>query len=98
MFLYGEPGSHRDGEFDLGSGRTLAAYLRHASRTVILWDGSGGRVRNAWGTCLLVGDNALKDALRPHTVSMGKDREKKGLLGRGGRRKRDLRPISLLAG
>ena len=39
-----------DGEFDPGSGRTLAAYLRHASRTEPLRGLSGGRVRNAYGT------------------------------------------------
>ena len=34
------------GEFDPGSGRTLAARLTHASRTLGLRPWSGGRVRN----------------------------------------------------
>ena len=34
------------GEFDPGSGRTLAARLTHASRTGVLRGTSGGRVRN----------------------------------------------------
>jgi len=39
-----------DGEFDPGSGQTLAAYLRHASRTGVTPSGvaaSGGWVSNA---------------------------------------------------
>ncbi len=43
------------GEFDPGSGRTLAACLIHASRADIrslLPDVSGGRVSNTWVTCL----------------------------------------------
>ena len=54
-------------EFDPGSGWTLAACLTHASRTKhfiwipsgrrILWL-SGGRVSNAWVTCLIQGDNS----------------------------------------
>jgi hypothetical protein len=38
-----------DGEFDPGSGRTLAAWIRHASRTVVSFRGyeSGERVSNA---------------------------------------------------
>jgi hypothetical protein len=34
------------GEFDPGSGQTLAACLTHASRTVLLRKNSGGRVSN----------------------------------------------------
>ena len=34
-----------DGEFDPGSGRTLAAWIRHASRTVSVPSGTG-RVAN----------------------------------------------------
>jgi hypothetical protein len=34
------------GEFDPGSGQTLAACLIHASRTGILRSASGGRVSN----------------------------------------------------
>lgn len=48
------------GEFDLGSGRTLAACLIHASRAretngSLRGEGSGssgGRVSNTWATCL----------------------------------------------
>ena len=48
------------GEFDLGSGRTLAACLIHASRAreadrILREDvsgTSGGRVSNTWATCL----------------------------------------------
>ena len=62
-------------EFDPGSGWTLAACLTHASRTkhfiwfpsglIILWL-SGGRVSNAWVTCLVQGDNSWKRLLIPH--------------------------------
>ena len=62
-------------EFDPGSGWTLAACLTHASRTkhfiwfpsglIILWL-SGGRVSNAWVTCLVQGDNSQKWLLIPH--------------------------------
>ena len=72
----------RTWEFDPGSGWTLAACLTHASRTKhsiwfssemkILWL-SGGRVSNAWVTCLIQGDNSWKRLLIPHkrTVSHG---------------------------
>ena len=62
-------------EFDPGSGWTLAACLTHASRTkhftwfsselIVLWL-SGGRVSNAWVTCLIQGDNSWKRLLIPH--------------------------------
>ena len=62
-------------EFDPGSGWTLAACLTHASRTkhftwfpsgmIVLWL-SGGRVSNAWITCLTQGDNSRKRLLIPH--------------------------------
>ena len=65
----------RTWEFDPGSGWTLAACLTHASRTKhfiwfssemkILWL-SGGRVSNAWVTCLIQGDNSWKRLLIPH--------------------------------
>ena len=65
----------RTWEFDPGSGWTLAACLTHASRTkhsirflsgmTILWL-SGGRVSNAWVTCLIQGDNSWKRLLIPH--------------------------------
>ena len=57
------------GEFDPGSGRTLAARLIHASRTGCLRAASGGRVSNTWVTCPPVGNNAAKAALIPHHLS-----------------------------
>ena len=54
-------------EFDPGSGRTLAACLMHASRTVVF----GRQWRTAEehvGTCPRVGDNAPKGTLIPHTL------------------------------
>ena len=61
------------GEFDPGSGRTLAACLTHASRTEILLKLaikylSGGRVSNAWVIYLLVGNNSWKRLLIPHKL------------------------------
>ena len=61
-------------EFDPGSGWTLAACLTHASRTGntslrlrwIWFISSGGRVSNAWVTCLIQGDNSQKWLLIPH--------------------------------
>ena len=61
-------------EFDPGSGWTLAACLTHASRTGNfslklrqIWSvSSGGRVSNAWVTCLIQGDNNQKWLLIPH--------------------------------
>ena len=62
-----DPGTNLNWEFDPGSGWTLAACLTHASRTKHLhgipsgrkrlWL-SGGRVSNAWITCLTQGDNS----------------------------------------
>ena len=65
-------------EFDPGSGRTLAACLTHASRTELSeWSFrmdfgkfSGGRVSNAWVTCLQEGNNVLKRTLIPHNIRM----------------------------
>ena len=60
---------HNGGEFDPGSGSTLAACLMHASRA-----GRpsgrlrGGRVRNTWATCPEVGDSRWKHRVIPHTV------------------------------
>ena len=64
-------------EFDPGSGRTLAACLTHASRTELCWmrlrlmkiKFSGGRVSNAWATCLTEGDNSWKRLLIPHDIA-----------------------------
>ena len=51
-----------NGEFDPGSGRTLAACLTHASRTVNSACGgiSGERVSNTWATCPQLWDNSKK--------------------------------------
>ena len=60
------------GEFDPGSGRTLAACLIHASRAN--WFGacsndvSGGRVSNTWVTCLIDWDNFGKPELIPNNT------------------------------
>ena len=55
------------GEFDPGSGRTLAACLTHASRTVnpLRWGISGERVSNTWATCPRLWDNSKKLGLIP---------------------------------
>ena len=57
------------GEFDPGSGLTLAACLMHASRTRRpsgCW--RGGRVRSAWATCPGVGGSHGKPWVIPHEV------------------------------
>ena len=54
------------GEFDPGSGQTLAECIRHASRTSLR--ASGGRVSNTWVTCLVVGNNSPKGELIPHNT------------------------------
>ena len=59
------------GEFDPGSGRTLAAGFIHASRTRTRPSGrkySGARVSNAWATYPRVGNNLRKRWLIPHIV------------------------------
>src|ERR1700744_4302814 len=60
------------GEFDSGSERTLAAWIRHASRTGYCCSNtmmfSGARVRNTWGICREVGDSSSKGELIPHVV------------------------------
>ena len=70
-------------EFDPGSGRTLAVCLIHASRTelsgsLLLRKLSGGRVSNAWVTCLKEGDNTEKFVLIPHNVAKPHDFATKG--------------------
>ena len=56
------------GEFDPGSGSTLAACLMHASRARALSGVlRGGRVRNTWATCPGVGDSRGKPRVIPHT-------------------------------
>jgi hypothetical protein len=66
------------GEFDPGSGRTLAACLTHASRTRSIGSllprrPSGERVSNAWATYLEVGDNWWKHQLIPNIVFWSHD-------------------------
>ena len=56
------------GEFDPGSGWTLAACLIHASRTVRRKLHSGERVSNALVTYPKVWDNSPKGLLIPHVV------------------------------
>ena len=60
------------GEFDPGSGRTLAACLIHASRAnrkgACSFDVSGGRVSNTWATYPIVWDNSGKPGLIPNNL------------------------------
>ena len=55
------------GEFDPGSGRTLAACLTHASRAMnhLRVGISGERVSNTWATCPQLWDNSKKLGLIP---------------------------------
>ena len=56
------------GEFDSGSGRTLAACLTHASRTesALRSDSSGERVSNTWVICPALWDKPGKLGLIPN--------------------------------
>ena len=70
-----------NGEFDSGSERTLAAWIRHASRTRKLPSGSeysGERESNAWEIYPFVGDNISNEMLIPHTTSKLHGFEMKG--------------------
>ena len=63
------------GEFDPGSGRTLAACLTHASRTerpTTFGGGysSGERVSNTWVICPALWDKPGKLGLIPHTTTL----------------------------
>lgn len=83
------------GEFDPGSGRTLAACLTHASRTVRPLRGytSGERVSNTWVTCPVLRDKPGKLGLIPDMTFP--------CMGVGGkllRYRMGPRPISLLVG
>ena len=61
-----------NGEFDPGSGWTLATGLTHASRgetalsACTLWTSTGARVSNAYPTFPLLWDNLPKGRLIPH--------------------------------
>lgn len=58
------------GEFDPGSGSTLAARLMHASRTgSSSGDSRGGRARNTWATCPGVGGSRRKRRVIPRTLT-----------------------------
>src|SRR5690625_1284338 len=85
-----------DGEFDPGSGRTLAACLTHASRAERPFFGysSGERVSNTWVTCPWLQNNSEKSGLmldmtRDRMVCAWKDLVRLGM---------GSRPISLLVG
>ena len=66
----GNNSNHNGGEFDPGSGSTLAACLMHASRAGCSSEHlRGGRVRNTWATCPEVGDSRWKHRVIPHTVT-----------------------------
>jgi hypothetical protein len=83
------------GEFDPGSGRTLAACLTHASRTERPFRGysSGERVSNTWVICPALRDKLGKLGLIPDRTT--------ACMGCGGKLLRcgmGPRPISLLVG
>ena len=83
------------GEFDSGSGRTLAACLTHASRTERPFRGysSGERVSNTWVICPALWDKPGKLGLIPDRTT--------ACMGCGGKLLRcgmGPRPISLLVG
>src|SRR5215813_6413322 len=83
------------GEFDPGSGRTLAACLTHASRTGTCFRVcvSGERVSNTWVTCPVLWDKPGKLGLIP-------DRTSDRMVGGGKFRRYGMgpRPISLTVG
>ncbi len=69
-------GQVQTGEFDPGSGRTLAACLRHASRARKPPSGgeySGARVSNAWVIYLRARDNLGKLGLIPDETTRPSD-------------------------
>lgn len=67
QFLIKRSRENIHGEFDPGSGRTLAACLTHASRTMnLLREGiSGERVSNTWAICPSLWDKPWKRGLIP---------------------------------
>ena len=70
------------GEFDPGSGRTLAACLTHASRAMKFLREriSGGRVSNTWVTCLIEGNSLSKGRLIPHKIVASHEVAIKGVI------------------
>ena len=66
------------GEFDSGSERTLAAWFRHASRTIHSNMDSGRRVSNTWAIYPRIGDNISKEVLIPDDTIWSHDRMVKG--------------------
>jgi len=72
-----------DGEFDPGSGRTLAAYLRHASRTEALRGLSGGRVRNTYGTYHGDGGQHWETSAKTAYALFGRNEERRSLSEEG---------------
>jgi hypothetical protein len=66
-----------NGEFDPGSERTLAAWIRHASRTGSYWRilrvklvcESGELVRNTWVICPEVRDSPPKGGVIPNVIA-----------------------------
>jgi hypothetical protein len=83
------------GEFDPGSGRTLAACLTHASRAVRPFRGytSGERVSNTWATYPQLRDKPGKLGLIPDMTF-----PRMGVGGKFFRLGMGPRPISLLVG
>ncbi len=76
-----------DGEFDPGSGQTLAACITHASRTSVEtheWRTGEEHV----GTCLVLGNTRGKLRLIPHEIAQARKDF--------GRHERGLRPIRLV--
>ncbi|MXX65627.1 MAG: hypothetical protein F4Z40_01110 [Chloroflexi bacterium] len=78
---------HCDGEFDPGSGLTLAACLINASRTVrtLRCHDRGVRVSNTWVICLFVGDNPGKPGTIPHTITGMRSGDERFIAERGAR-------------
>ena len=86
------------GEFDSGSERTLAAWIRHASRTIPIYRDSGKRVSNTWVIYLRARDNIPKGVLIPNETTTSHGVEVKGRDRKACHLRMSPRPISLLAG
>ena len=78
-----------NGEFDPGSGWTLATGLTHASRgetalcACTFWTSTGARVSIAYPTCPLLGDTPLKDGLIPDVFPWRHTIWNQGFSGKG---------------